>query len=198
MKSSDYWRKRARRTNNPADWSTCKNLKHQVRKLIRVAEGELLKIRFKTIHGTQIVFGKQFACVSLKDLSPQKTVADEFNNFFASVGKSTYSKIESLTKEHNFDLHESAFTSRCFPTNEQFTFNYVECKQVADIINGMPSNNAPGIDKVPTRVLKDSLPIILPFITSIINVSLSSSTFPDVWKTAENYTYSQTRQLRTF
>ena len=95
------------------------------------------------------------------------------------------SKIESLTEEHNFVLHENAFTPKCFPTSEQFTFNYIDCKQVADVINAMPSNKAPGIDKVPTRVLKDSLLITLPFITSIINASLLASTFPEVWKTAE-------------
>ena len=39
------------------------------------------------------------------------------------------------------------------PTSEQFTFNYVDYKQVADVINAMPSNKAPGIDKVPTRLL---------------------------------------------
>ena len=47
----------------------------------------------------------------------------------------------------------------------------------------MPSNKAPRI--VPTRVIKDCLPIILPLATSIINASLSSSTFPGIWKTAE-------------
>ena len=107
-------------------------------------------------------------------------MADDFNNFFASAGKSTNSKIESLAEEHNFVLHENAFTPKCFPTSEQFTFNYVDCKQIADVINAMPSNKAPGIDKVPTRVLKDSLLITLPLITSIINASLLASTFPEV------------------
>ena len=89
--------------------------------------------------------------------------------------------MESLAKEHNFVLHESTF-----PSSGQFTFNYVDCKQVADIINAMPSRlKAPGIDKVPNRVLKDSLPIILPFTTSIANASLLSSTFPEVWKAAK-------------
>ena len=41
MKSRNYWRKIARRTNNTADWSTYKNLKHQVRKLIRAAESRI-------------------------------------------------------------------------------------------------------------------------------------------------------------
>ena len=112
-------------------------------------------------------------------------MADTFNNFFASVGKSTNSKIESLAEENNFDLNNSIFTPRSFPTSEQFTFHSVKCKQVEDIINAMPSNKAPGIDKVPTRVIKDCLPIILPFVTSIINASLASSTFPGIWKTAE-------------
>ena len=49
----------------------------------------------------------------------------------------------------------------------------------------MPSNKAPWIDKVPTGVLKDSLLITLPFITSVINVSLLASTFPEVWKTSQ-------------
>ena len=43
MKSRNYWRKRARKTNNPAEWSTYKNLRHQARKLIRAAESEFVK-----------------------------------------------------------------------------------------------------------------------------------------------------------
>ena len=95
-------------------------------------------------------------------------MADDFNNFFASVGKSTNSKIESFAEEHNFVLHENACTPKCFPSNEQFTFNYVDFKKGVEVINAMPSNKAPGIDKVPTRVLKDGLLITPPFITSMI------------------------------
>ena len=95
-------------------------------------------------------------------------MADTFNIFFASVGKSTNSKIESLAEENNFNLNNSIFTPRSFPTSEQFTFHSVECKQVEDILNAMPSNKAPGIDKVLTRVIKDCLPIIIPFVSSII------------------------------
>ena len=143
MKSRNYWRKIARRTNNPADWSTYKNLKHQVRKLIREAESEFVKEQIQNNPRERSVTPKVYS----KD---DKTVADDFNNFFASVGKSTNSKTESLTEEHNFVLHENAFTPKCFPTSEQFTLNYFDCKQVADVINAMPSNKAPGIDKVPS------------------------------------------------
>ena len=43
MKSRNVWRKAARRTNDPHAWSTYKNLKRQVRTLIRAAEGEFIK-----------------------------------------------------------------------------------------------------------------------------------------------------------
>ena len=44
---------------------------------------------------------------------------------------------------------------------------------------------AAGIDKISIRVIKHSLPAILLSVTSIINKSLSSNTFPMEWKTAE-------------
>jgi hypothetical protein len=49
----------------------------------------------------------------------------------------------------------------------------------------MPDNKAPGIDKVPIRVIKDCLPVIAPWITSIINKSLVNNIFPSAWKIAE-------------
>ena len=75
-------------------------------------------------------------------------MADTFNDLFASVGKSTNSKIESSAEVNNVDVNNSIFTPKRFPTFEQFTFHSVECKQVEDIINAMPSNKAPGIDKL--------------------------------------------------
>ena len=47
MKSRNVWRKTARRTNDPHAWSTYKNLKHQVRKSIRAAESEFIKVQIQ-------------------------------------------------------------------------------------------------------------------------------------------------------
>ena len=49
----------------------------------------------------------------------------------------------------------------------------------------MPTNKSPGIDKILMRVIKDSLPAILPTITSIFNATLTSGVFPSAWKMAE-------------
>ena len=59
------------------------------------------------------------------------------------------------------------------------------CDEVQKVITSVPSDKAPGIDKISIRVIKHSLPAILPSLTSIINESLASNTFPIEWKTAE-------------
>ena len=52
-------------------------------------------------------------------------------------------------------------------------------------MRSLPSNKAPGHDKVSTSVLKEALPCILPILTVIVNCSLLTSVFPSVWKKSE-------------
>ena len=53
------------------------------------------------------------------------------------------------------------------------------------MIRGLPPNKAPGMDKVSSKILKDSLPGTLTTITRIINNSFATNTFARAWKTAE-------------
>ena len=76
-------------------------------------------------------------------------------------------------------------TPSCYLPSQQFSFRPVNCDEVQKVITLMPSDKAPGIDKISIRVIKHSLPAILPSVTSIINESLASNTFPIEWKTAE-------------
>lgn len=47
------------------------------------------------------------------------------------------------------------------------------------------SNKSLGIEKIPVRTIKDSLPATLPMITSLINVYFTRGVFPGSWKLAE-------------
>ena len=69
--------------------------------------------------------------------------------------------------------------------SEQFEFQPVSENDVANIIRSLPSNKAPGFDKVPARILKDSLPATFQTITSLMNNSFKSNMFASVWKVAE-------------
>jgi hypothetical protein len=63
-------------------------------------------------------------------------------------------------------------------------FETVDCEEIREIVSSMPTNKSPGIDQISMRVIKNSLPAILPTITSIINTSLVSGIFPRDWKMA--------------
>ena len=67
----------------------------------------------------------------------------------------------------------------------RFSFHSVNCKQVEQIIALLPSNKAPGFDKISARVIKDGLSVILSPITHVINASLTNGIFPVGWKQAE-------------
>ena len=49
----------------------------------------------------------------------------------------------------------------------------------------MASNKAPGIDRIPIRVIKDSLGSTLPVLTSVINTSIATNMLPTQWRLAE-------------
>lgn len=53
------------------------------------------------------------------------------------------------------------------------------------VVLDMPTNKAPGFDKVPISAVKDCLEHILPTLTDLINYSFSSSVFPLAWKKGE-------------
>ena len=78
-----------------------------------------------------------------------KIVADEFNNFFSSVGKSTINRIAKLAEESNYTLNQCSFIPRIYPLSEQFTFNAVKCEQVQKIVTSMASGKEGDIGGYP-------------------------------------------------
>ena len=86
-----------------------------------------------------------------------------------------------MAGDENYDLNESPFKPRHYLPSEQFSFTAVEREEVESIIMSMAPNKAPGNDKVPIHVIKTCLTVISPTITSIINASLLTSSFPSVW-----------------
>ena len=114
-------------------------------------------------------------------------MANEFNQFFSSVGENTIKKIKEMaaTTECNYTLGRNSFQARNYPTSEQFSFTPVKCNQVEVIVKSMAPNKAPGIDKIRIRIIKDCLQAISYPLTLIINASLLTACLPNVWKIAE-------------
>ena len=75
---------------------------------------------------------------------------------FSSVGSLTALKADHLAKDNNWTLDSNAYeTFNVSSVSEQFEFQPVSENDVANVILNLPSNKAPGFDKVPARILKD-------------------------------------------
>jgi hypothetical protein len=192
MKMRDKWRKFARKTNDPLAWARYKNYKREVKHELRLAEREYVEQQIRNNpKNTSCIWKTIRACIPKRSVScksyikDDKTVAKSFNEFFTSIGQNTTEKIRLLAGQSNYDLTRPSFVPRCYPEQKQFSFRSVNCDEVEKVINSMPTGKAPGNDKITVRVLKNCLSSILPTLTSLINNSFTTGTFPTIWKMSE-------------
>ena len=113
-----------------------------------------------------------------------KTLVNEFSDFFQG-------KIETIRSSLT-DLQETAEPLTCPPVSDLFppskiqidSFKLATQDEILKIIKSS-SKASCSLDPVPTRLLTEHfLPELLPVITDIVNMSLSSGKFPDSLKLA--------------
>ena len=102
-----------------------------------------------------------------------RTIANDFNRFFTSVGQVAVDKINFHVNGCNFDFLAPVFDPRIFPVTDQFNFTHVDCDEVAQIVKALPANKSSGIDEIPVRVINDIIPATLLVITSLTNASFT-------------------------
>ena len=103
---------------------------------------------------------------------------EDFNDFFAKVGENTFKKAQ----ENVVDFDE-------FPDNDlapdilvKFRPQPVNMATLNKTINSLKNTNSKGSDDITYRFLIDSLPVLDFYILVIINTSILTGRFPDLWK----------------
>ena len=130
-------------------------------------------------------------CLPRKEATQQvytrevKAVAEEFNEFFVSVGAKASEASKALIATHELSPPNDFTSGQYIPDEEKFNFRAVSSHEIRRAVMSFSSNKAPGFDKVTMSVIKDALPCILPVLTDIVNRSLLSSVFPAAWKISE-------------
>ena len=186
MKTRDKWHKEAIRTKDKLYWNAYRFFRQEVKREIRITEREYIRNEININNGNNNSIWKIInRCLPRKDPTPTtiedpQTQANVFNEFYTSVGISAASKAKTLGI-WLYNPRSTNFQDSC----RQFDFHPVTEKDIERIVKSLPSNKAPGHDKITARVLKDSLPVTISVITNLINRSFSSNTFAEVWKSAE-------------
>ena len=175
MKTRDHWQKLAKRTNDLAVWSGYKNFRNELKRELRLAQKTFVEDQIKqNTNDTNTMWKTIRSCIPKKSATVKsfskddKTMANQFNQFFTSVGKTTLDKIQSLADTCGYIPSPASFVPMQYPLSEQFTFRNVECCEIERGVKSLAHNKAPGTDKIPSRVIKESAPVIIPSITSSI------------------------------
>ena len=91
----------------------------------------------------------------MKYFKDTEALADQFNKFFVSTGANAAHASSKLAKAHGFHCNPPTSTQASETRNQNlFLFNRPPPEEVTEVIMSMPSNKAPGHDKVPIRVIR--------------------------------------------
>ena len=184
MKTRDQLHRRYLQTRDGLDWSNFKDARKAVKRMLKDSERNyyLDKVqRHKNNPGSLWKITNQAILPPSKEkhtyTKDPKTVADEFNQFFLSVGKNKADASIRLAEENNITVEETPLETVYMPSQDLFSFRTVTSEEVRRVIASLPLINS--------RILKDCLPVILGPLTHIINCSITSHTLPTARKEAE-------------
>jgi len=106
-------------------------------------------------------------------------IAHQFNNYFSTIGSNLALSIntsDSPLSVHSY-LHH--------PPESNFSFSEVSESHVVNIIRELNTKTSSGHDNISTKLLKDIAHLFISELTTIINQSISQSTFPSLLKIAK-------------
>lgn len=166
------------RTKLERDYNRFKALRNKVKSMCRNAKLKYFHSLFRSGQPSSVLWAnvRRFRVVPPKSSAQSISIPlDEINSFFAGC--------TSLpTNIDQFDVSSPLinYFSHDIP-DDKFYFNYVTPAEISKVILSV-SKNSRGVDGIPILFYKHLLPVILPSITHIINFSLQSGIFPDIWK----------------
>ena len=190
MNNRDRQLRKARKSNSESDWSSYKRLRNRCNTLIRKTKspyhqnlltGNKTNPRhfwdaIKEIYPTK---PKPVGSVTTNKKDSKSTVS-RFSYFFKTAVKEI--------KEATFPLINFAWKSRddkCVHTSKDFVMRYVSKIFIEKELRNLKRQKPTGIDNLPPGLLKDCAMYIVTPLCYTINLSISTSTIPTIWKHAK-------------
>lgn len=190
MRDRDYHLKKAKGNKSGQHWRVYRELRNRVHRSIKKAKSEYYTNLIEDCKGNATEFWSALketlpssrASSGITSLSTDgvvmtsaHSIASALNSFFVSVGKKLAERISPLSTV--YDVTSTA-------TSCVFSFQSISEEFVVNSIKQLKPNKAIGLDKISARLLKDSVEVIAPVLTSLFNMSLETSAFPSIWKSA--------------
>lgn len=108
------------------------------------------------------------------DLPSELSDPNDINDFFSNILQQNNNNCDESTMYYNTNLYNNDLN---------FNFRLATVEEIHDNLFAIKSN-AYGIDNISVNMLKYCSPFVDCYITHLINYSIETSTFPDLWKVA--------------
>ena len=100
------------------------------------------------------------------------SIASVLKCYFASIRRTLANKISAAVM----------FPVRSAMELQSFLLSEVDEKTVLKHLLSLKTNTAVGLDKISARLLNCGAPVICPSITKLLNLSVRTGNFPEIWK----------------
>lgn len=165
-----------------------KHERNRVKSLLRTSEQAYYRDKICDCRGNSAATWKV-----IKEITPNKRetnnnnfenesgMAEKFNEFFVNVGERTFQ-----STQNNLNDTSQSYSNPQHNVNLQHFFRPrpVDMNTVILTIKHLKKTNSAGSDGITLRYVQDSLPVTIPYITTIINTSVVTGKFPTIWKQA--------------
>ena len=190
MRQRDFLKKKAEQKGDPVSWTAFIKARNSINAEIKVLKRDYFTNNLEKSKGnmrkTWQLINKlgsrnqkstdlQELKVQGSSISTPNELADSFSSHFSGTG-------ENLARDiPHVDIAPEDYVER---TDKKFSQSQIGMTEVHKLINQLENNKATGLDKIPCKLFKLAVDIILPPLRCIFNRSIESGVFPDKWKSA--------------
>ena len=176
--------------NNIALESKYRNIKKKVRAVIKNSNNNYFKKQFRNCKGNisktwktvKILIPNKNGNSKEMEFKDSERKANEFNHFFASVGKNTFEKTQANIANTQQRLEQPISLDYIQNSNTKFRPKLVTVDAVILVIKTLNESNAFSCDGITLQFIRDVLPVIVFYITVIVNASIVTGTNSPLWK----------------
>ena len=194
IRTRDAAQKNATESGKAEDWREYKSIRNSVNSILRREKESWQRIKLQEISGDSRstwqnikswlgwrTGGPPTKLIENGELhSKPKKLANIMNNYFIEKVRNLRNNLPD-TPEDPLELTRRIMSNR----SSSFQLQPVHPEEIAKIISSLKSTKSCGYDNIDSYVIKLAKVELTPVITHIINISISNSSFPTVWKKAK-------------
>ena len=107
-------------------------------------------------------------------------ISSTMNKFFLEKVKNLRRSVPAVQTDPLAKMKQAMQGRRC-----RFKLKTVKVEDVIKVIKNLKNSSATGVDFIDTRTVKLAAEMLAPALTHIINLSITTNTFPSIWKYAK-------------